>query len=76
MKTYSFRFRGCEKGAIGTQNNTFHKTVEADNLKEANLMLYDTHDHISFIGGQITITEDNKVLEMLRGWEEIKGYLI
>lgn len=45
MKTYRVTFTGRLKGAIGTMGR--HRvTVLADNVWEARMALYETHDHI------------------------------
>ena len=46
MKNYKIRFYGVTLGSIG-KIRLFVKTVQADSFKEANLKLYETHEHIS-----------------------------
>lgn len=45
MKQYKIKFKGVQNGSIGSKR-TFMLTIDANNLKEANLKLYDTHEHI------------------------------
>ena len=43
---YLLAFTGVKKGAIGLRGQ-FHVEIEADSIHEANLKLYDTHEHVS-----------------------------
>lgn len=43
---YTFTFTGKLAGALGI-TYTHTQTVEAEDIDEARLRLYDTHDHIS-----------------------------
>jgi hypothetical protein len=45
LRKFKFRFVGREKGAIGIFYE-IHKDVEAFNLEDARLKLYDTHEHV------------------------------
>jgi ribosomal protein L20A (L18A) len=45
MKNYKFKFLGVVIGSIGKQQK-FTKTIQAENIQEAKLKLYDTHEHI------------------------------
>jgi hypothetical protein len=45
MKNYKFKFLGVLLGAIGKEQK-FTKTIQAENIHEAKLKLYDTHEHI------------------------------
>jgi hypothetical protein len=45
MKTYKFKFSGVTIGSIGKQQK-ITKTIQAENIHEAKLKLYDTHEHI------------------------------
>lgn len=48
MKKYKITFEGKELNAIGIMC-MFGETIEAENLDNAVLKLYDTHDHIRVI---------------------------
>lgn len=48
MKKYTFTFTGRLTGAIG-KTVKFTKTVEAENIDDAHLKLYDTHEHIKIL---------------------------
>jgi len=52
MNTYSCTFRGRENGSIGSIHLGFCVVVNAENEKEAELKLYDTHEHISLLSIQ------------------------
>ncbi len=45
METYKFKFLGVKIGSIGKRIK-FTKAIEAENIHEAKLKLYDTHEHI------------------------------
>jgi hypothetical protein len=45
MKTYKFKFLGVAIGSIGKRIK-FTKTIQAENIQDAKLKLYDTHEHI------------------------------
>ena len=47
MNTYSCNFEARLNGSIGVTNTPYSETVQADNRGEAELMLYDTYEHIS-----------------------------
>lgn len=45
MKTYKINFEGVTVGSIGKKKK-FTLTIKADNWEDANLKMYDTHEHI------------------------------
>jgi hypothetical protein len=46
MSRYRFEFYGRQVGAIGIMSN-YEVEVEAETQQEAQLKLYETHEHIS-----------------------------
>jgi len=65
MKTYKFNFIGVLNGSIGKRYK-YSKTVQAENITEAHLKLYDTHEHISITsvnGKKVNKDYDLKALD-------------
>jgi len=62
MTKYKACFKGREVGAIGVYSH-FNVDVEADNIPEAELKLYETHDHI-----------DTGILWLWKGKQTVKHF--
>lgn len=59
MKTYRFKFRGRQAGAIGIFYEIF-ETYRCESLSEAKSLLYEDYEHI----GQLTVYENAKQLPL------------